>query len=179
MPAGIGLTLNLLFSQITERIGAVELLADFQLSGTAPQVRFVRYITSNGHVRMLATNLPTDKCPSGAFGGWYHLRWRIEESYKRLKHGYKLESVSGLPQQAVLIDVHAKALADNLSSLVRLGAVDEVQLAACWLATTTAPNQCGQWQLAASGKRFGKTWMACPLGKRARSDRKNPGEIAE
>jgi len=31
-------------------------------------------------------------------------------------------------------------------------------------------NQCGQWQLAVSGKRFGKTWMACPLGKRVRCD---------
>jgi len=104
--------------------------ADFQLSGAAPQVRFVRYITPDGQVRMLATNLPADKFPSDVFGDLYHQRWRIEKSFKRLKHGYKLESVSGLTQQAVLIDVHAKVLADNLSSLVCMGAIEEVRLAA-------------------------------------------------
>ena len=51
--------------------------------------------------------------------------WRIEESYKRLK----LESVSGLTQHAVLIDLYAKVLADNLNALVCMGASDDAQLA--------------------------------------------------
>jgi len=49
-------------------------------------------------------------------------RWRIEEAFKQLKHQVKLESVSGLTQHAVLVDVHAKVLADNLASLVCMGA---------------------------------------------------------
>ena len=79
---------------------------------------------------MLATNLPTQDFPAEMFGDLYHQRWRIEESYKRFKHRLKLESVSGLTQHAVLIDVHAKVLADNLHSLVCQGASDEADLPA-------------------------------------------------
>ena len=78
---------------------------------------------------MLATNLPAKDFPAEVFGDLYHQRWRIEEAYKRLKHRGKLESVSGLSQHAVLIDVYAKVLADNLSSLVRQGASEEADLA--------------------------------------------------
>lgn len=52
-------------------------------------------------------------------------RWRIEEAFKRLKHRCKLESVSGLTQHALMVDVHAKVLADNLASLVCMGAAVE------------------------------------------------------
>lgn len=106
-------------------------VADFGLSGKAPEVRFVRCVTPDGKVRVLATNLPADKFACEVFGDLYHQRWRIEEAFKRLKHGYKLESVSGLTQQAVLMDVQAKVLADNLACLVCMGAlegVDEAEL---------------------------------------------------
>ena len=36
----------------------------------------------------------------------------------RLKHRSHLECVSGLTQQALLVDVYAKVLADNLGSLL-------------------------------------------------------------
>ena len=62
---------------------------------------------------MLATNLSVADFPAEVFGDLYHQRWRIEESNKRLKHRAKLESVSGLTQHAILIDVYAKVLADN------------------------------------------------------------------
>lgn len=42
----------------------------------------------------------------------------------------KLERVSGLSQQALLIDVAAKVLADNLASLLCAAAADQVDLAA-------------------------------------------------
>ena len=70
---------------------------------------------------MLATNLPVADLPAEVFGDLYDQRWRIEESYKRLKHRVKLESVSGLTHCAVLIDVYAKVLADNLNALVCMG----------------------------------------------------------
>src|SRR3954449_1008712 len=53
-----------------------------------------------------------------SFGDPYHQRWRIEEAFKRLKHRLHLEAVSGLSQQALIIDVAAKVLADNLPSLM-------------------------------------------------------------
>jgi uracil-DNA glycosylase len=77
---------------------------------------------------VLATNLETQAYPCHAFGDLYHQRWRIEEAFKRLKLRLKLESVSGLSQQALIIDVAAKILADNLASLFCAAASDEADL---------------------------------------------------
>lgn len=96
--------------------------ADYGCSGAAPQVRLVKCVTPDGLIRVLATNLPVSQFPSAVFGELYHERWRIEEAFKRLKHRCKLESVSGLTQHALMVDVHAKVLADNLASLVCMGA---------------------------------------------------------
>ncbi len=41
-----------------------------------------------------------------------------ELRFKRLKHRLGLESVSGLSQHALLVDVAAKVLADNLAALL-------------------------------------------------------------
>ncbi len=67
---------------------------------------------------MLLTDLDSQAYPCEAFSDLYHQRWRIEEAFKRLKHRMALEAVSGLSQQALIIDVAAKVLADNLSSLL-------------------------------------------------------------
>jgi IS4 transposase len=48
----------------------------------------------------------------------HHGRWRIEEAFKRLKHRLGLESVSGLSQHALLVDVATKVRADNLATLL-------------------------------------------------------------
>lgn len=62
------------------------------------------------------------------FGQLYHQRWRIQEAFKRFKHRLQLECVSGLTQQALLVDVAAKVLADNLAALVCMVAQTERQL---------------------------------------------------
>ena len=59
------------------------------------------------------------------FADLYHLRWRIEEAFKRLKHRLRLECVSGLSQHALIIDVAAKTLADNLAALLCAQAMQE------------------------------------------------------
>jgi hypothetical protein len=93
-------------------------VADWSCSALPPQVRVVRSIAPNGQVRVLMTNLTPEQAPTAAFGALYHCRWRIEEAFRRLKHRLKLESVSGLSQHALIIDVAAKVLADNLCSLM-------------------------------------------------------------
>ena len=102
--------------------------ADYLCEGDPPQVRLVRMVTPDGQIRVVATNLTAHDFPAEVFGDLYHQRWRIEESYKRLKHRAKLESVSGLTQHALQVDVYAKVLADNLGSLVCLGASEEAHL---------------------------------------------------
>jgi len=94
------------------------------------QVRLVRNVCPNGHIQVLATNLPAADFPCEVFADLYHQRWRIEESFKRLKHRAKLESVSGLTQHALLVDVAAKVLADNLGSLLCQAACETHELSA-------------------------------------------------
>ena len=95
-----------------------------------PTLRLVRQIAPNGQQRVLATNLDAVRYPAASFGDLYHQRWRIEEAFKRLKHRLHLEAVSGLSQQALIIDVAAKILADNLASLMCATAADDAGLAA-------------------------------------------------
>lgn len=102
---------------------------DYECSGRAPQVRLVRVVCPNGRVQVVATNLPAESFPCGWFADLYHQRWRIEEGYKRLKHRAKLESVSGLTQHALLVDVAAKVLADNMGSLLCQAAGEQADLA--------------------------------------------------
>lgn len=65
------------------------------------------------------TNLfDTKLFPADCFGELYHNRWGIEEAFKRLKHRLNLE----LSQQAVLQDVAAKIVCDNLQALVSITA---------------------------------------------------------
>ncbi len=103
-------------------------VTDYGLSGKAPELRLVRHVTPDGKIWVLATNLPAQDFPPSVFGELYHCRWRIEECYKRVKHVQKLESVTGLSQHAVHIEVQAKVLADNLNSLVCMGAQDAADL---------------------------------------------------
>lgn len=76
----------------------------------------------------MATNLPAQEFPASVFGDMYHQRWRIEEAFKRFKHRLQLECVSGLTQQALLVDVAAKVLADNLAALVCMAVQAAYQL---------------------------------------------------
>jgi len=102
--------------------------ADWGCQRTAPCVRLVRNVAPSGAVRVLATNLDAAEVPAAAFAELYHQRWRIEEAFKRLKHRLLLESVSGLSQQALIIDVAAKVLADNLASLMCQAAAKTARL---------------------------------------------------
>jgi hypothetical protein len=98
---------------------------DWQCGPHAPTVRLVRNISPNSQVRVLATNLPAQEVPAHAFSDLYHERWRIEESFKRLKKRMHLEAVSGLTQQSLIIDVAAKVLADNIASLMCAAAAED------------------------------------------------------
>lgn len=104
---------------------------DFGCPSGPQKVRLIRHIAPNGHVRVLMTNLfDVGRFPARQFGDLYHQRWRIEEAFKRLKHRLNLEHVSGLSQQAVVQDVAAKVLCDNLQALTALTAHDNARLPA-------------------------------------------------
>ena len=104
--------------------------ADWACSRQPTQVRLVRHTAPGGQMRVLMTNVERNIAAAADFAALYHQRWRIEEAFKRLKHRMKLESASGLSQQALLIDVAAKVLADNLASLLCAAAASQADLAA-------------------------------------------------
>ena len=91
----------------------------WELDGAAQmRVRLVRHTSSSGRLRVLATSLSEDVASVAELADLYHGRWRVEEAFKRLKHRLGLESVSGLSQHALLVDVAMKVLADNLAALL-------------------------------------------------------------
>ncbi|MDP3708106.1 MAG: transposase, partial [Polaromonas sp.] len=120
---------GLLEQVVTLRAADRRDVLDFGCPAETQTVRLVRHIAPNGQVRVLMTNLfDVVRFPACSFGDLYHQRWRIEEAFKRLKHRLNLEHVSGLSQQAVVQDVAAKVLCDNLQALTALSARDSADL---------------------------------------------------
>ena len=120
---------GLLEQVVTLRAADRRDVVDFECPSEPQTVRLVRHIAPNGQVRVLMTNLfDVARFPACSFGELYHQRWRIEEAFKRLKHRLNLEHVSGLSQQAVVQDVAAKVLCDNLQALTALSAHDSADL---------------------------------------------------
>ena len=102
---------------------------DYECPRKPQRVRLVRHVLPNGEQRVLMTNLFDDKLfPADCFGELYHKRWNIEEAFKRLKHRLNLEHVTGLSQQAVVQDVAAKVVCDNLQALVSITAHADADL---------------------------------------------------
>ncbi|MEO6278205.1 nuclear transport factor 2 family protein [Roseateles sp.] len=83
-----------------------------------PAERLTRHLVVSTLVEMQA---PDEACALSRVLLWVGDAGAIH----RLKHRMKLESVSGLLQQALLIDVAAKVLADNLASLLCAAAASQ------------------------------------------------------
>jgi Transposase DDE domain len=89
---------------------------------TPIKLRLVRIDLPN-EVEVLITNLlDTIAYDCSIFKSLYHLRWGIEENYKRLKQWVEIENFSGKSALSVQQDFHAKILAMNLSALMAMAA---------------------------------------------------------
>lgn len=92
------------------------------ISFKAIKLRLVRVELKN-EVEVLITNLmDTVKYDVSIFKGLYHLRWGIEENYKRLKQWVEIENFSGKSALSVLQDFYAKICAANLTALMAMAA---------------------------------------------------------
>jgi len=81
-------------------------------------VRLIRVVTPNGKTPGLMTSLfDGERYPAADFAALYQGRWRIEESFKRLKHRLGLEHTSGLSWPTARQDLGAKAIGENLNAL--------------------------------------------------------------
>jgi len=77
----------------------------------------------SGGVEVLMTNLmDSEKYNASLFKSLYHLRWGIEENYKRLKQWVEIENFSGKSALSVQQDFYAKIVASNLTALMAMAA---------------------------------------------------------
>ncbi len=92
------------------------------LSTQAIRLRLVRVDLPN-EVEVLVTNLmDEERYDCSIFKGLYHLRWGIEENYKRLKQWLEIENFSGKSTLSIKQDFYAKIVASNLTALMEIQA---------------------------------------------------------
>lgn len=131
---GFACVREFMLSDATERVVTLRApdkqdALDYECPRKTQRVRLVRNVSPSGEQRVLMTNLFDQKLyPADCFAELYHQRWGIEEAFKRLKHRLNLEHVTGLTQQAVVQDVAAKIVCDNLQALVSLTAHADADL---------------------------------------------------
>jgi len=83
------------------------------------QLRFICIELKSGEKEVLITSL-TDQQenPYGEFSDLYHLRWFVEEAYKRLKSRLEIENFSGKSPLALLQDFYARIFSCNLTAIL-------------------------------------------------------------
>ena len=82
-------------------------------------LRLIRVQLKGGEIEVLATSLlDEDTHPTAWFKHLYHLRWGVEEGYKREKSRLEIENFSGLSAQIVQQDFYAKIFVLNLSAVL-------------------------------------------------------------
>ena len=105
-----------LFSPGTE---ARKQCRDYGLSCASIPLRLIRVQLKGGETEVLATSLLDEEAhPKAWFKRLYHLRWGVEEGYKREKCRLEIENFSGLSAQIVQQDFYAKMFVLNLCAVL-------------------------------------------------------------
>lgn len=91
------------------------------------RVRLIRIELESGETEVLITSLTDMKqFPYELFSDLYHLRWPIEEDYKRLKYRLQVENWSGKTVHSVYQDFHAKCFSKNFTAVIATTTVDDI-----------------------------------------------------
>jgi len=81
--------------------------------------RLVKIILESGETEVLLTNLADRNLFSlNTLKDLYHMRWSIEECYKRIKQVSQIEFFSGYSVKAVEQDFHARIVLLNLAAMI-------------------------------------------------------------
>ena len=83
----------------------------------AVKVRLIRIKTPKGIYVLMTSLTDLKRYPTTHFYALYHLRWRVEEGYKKQKAFLDLEDFSGRTVHSIKQDVHASALVHALVAL--------------------------------------------------------------
>ena len=92
-------------------------------------LRLIRVDLPSGEVEVLITSLLDSLAFSFAlFANLYHLRWPVEEDYKRFQSRFEIENWSGLSPDSVYQDFHATIFSKNLAAILAHPAQDVIDL---------------------------------------------------
>jgi hypothetical protein len=107
-----------------------ELKKRYKEQGTSYETikcRFICIELPTGEKEVLITSLlDSDKYPHEIFKELYHLRWGVEESYKKDKHRLQLENFSGSSPVAILQDFYANILLGNITAILSSNLEQEI-----------------------------------------------------
>jgi hypothetical protein len=82
-------------------------------------LRLIRVELDTGETEVLITSLIDKKAlPCELFRELYHLRWPVEEDYKKMKSWIEIENFSGKSVESVHQDFYAKVFAKNLTAVI-------------------------------------------------------------
>ena len=87
------------------------------VSSTDITVRLLRVKTHKGQYILITNLLSKRTYPRSAFKELYHLRWQIEEGYKKQKSWIEMENFTGRSVLAVRQDFHARILSQTLTAM--------------------------------------------------------------
>ena len=90
-------------------------------------VRLIRIKTTKGYYVLMTSLIDTKRYPTKDFYDLYHLRWRVEEGYKKQKAFLDVEDFSGRTVHSIKQDVHASALVHALIAIECFAAKDYIQ----------------------------------------------------
>lgn len=94
-------------------------LKTYNLPSQVAGLRLVSIKLPNGESEVLLTSLSDRQTyPLSSLKELYHMRWRTEECYKRIKQVVQIEYFSGRTVHAIKQDFHARILLLNIASMV-------------------------------------------------------------
>ena len=103
---------------ILESNNTMALQCEKKSLSTKPMLLRLLRIKTHKEDYILITNLLSKSTyPIATFKGLYHLRWQIEEGYKKQKSGIEIENFTGQSVLAIKQDVHARILNLTLTAI--------------------------------------------------------------
>ena len=90
---------------------------DKNLESVEVKVRLVRIKTPKGYYVLMTSLIDKKRYSSKDFYSLYHLRWRVEEGFKKQKAFLDVENFSGRTVHSVKQDVHASVLIQALVAI--------------------------------------------------------------
>ena len=101
---------------------SIEKCKELGLEISSLKLRLIRVELDTGETEVLITSLIDKKVlPCDLFRELYHLRWPVEEDYKKMKSWIEIENFSGKSVESVHQDFYAKVFAKNLTAVINPG----------------------------------------------------------